>query len=288
MMKNEFYDIMNAHSDEELIEIYANRSQYTAEAIEAMELILEERNLSENAAEVYETKQKEESLSKEGVYNEFQRAEFGKVISDIDFAQEKLINSVYFQRYISPLHNYNWLNHLFIILGITGLVLTGVIIGIGEFYSPVSILLVLSAFFAALLPLGIWRLRKNKAQISIRKEMRAPVLQITGTKDDHEMQLPVRYLCYWEWHHIKLTLKQVKLSLFLFDDKNNIMIELSELLELHKSPPPHWVKLPKAKEMKALTANKTLYAFLNYGIQKPFLYELQKIISGLNKKQEDY
>lgn len=287
MMKNEFYDIMNAHSDEQLIEIYTNRSQYTDEAVEAIELVLKERNLSGNAVEADEIKQKEESLTKEDIYNKFQRAEFGKVISDTDFTQEKLINSVYFQRYISPLHNYNWLNHLFIILGIIGLVLTLIIIGIGEFYPPVSILLALSVFFAALLPLGIWKLRKNKAQISIRKEMRAPVLQITGIKDDHEMQLPIRYLYYWEWHHIKLTLKQVQLSLFLFDDNNNTVIELRELIELHKSPPPHWEELPKAAEIKSLIADKTLYTFLNHGIQKPFLYELQKILSGLDKKQTD-
>lgn len=287
-MKNKFYDVMNAHSDEQLVETYAKRSQYTVEAIEAMEMIIKERGLLTEADEADNQYIEKKALSMEELYNEFQRTEFGRVISDTDFVKEKTIESVYlnhiFQRYISPLHNYNWLNHLFISLGITGLGLTLVIVGIGEFEPPFNILLTFSALFAMLLPLGIWKLRKNKAQISISKDFRKPVLRITGIKNDFEMSFPIRYVCYWDWNHIKLTLKQVQLTILLFDDNNNTVIELRQLIELHKSPPPHWEKMPNTKELKVLFANKTVYAFLNHGTQKPFLYELQKILNGLNQQ----
>lgn len=287
-MKNKFYDVMNAHSDEQLVETYTKRSQYTDEAIEAMEMIIKERGLLEDADEADKQYIEKKSLSMEEIYNEFQRSEFGKVISDIDFVKEKTIESVYlnhiFQRYISPLHNNNWLNHLFVVLGIIGTVLTFVIIGVGEFEPPFTSILTFSVLFSVLLPVGIWKLRQNKAQISISKDFRKPVLRITGIKNNFEMSFPIRYVCYWDWNHIKLTLKQVQLTILLFDDNNNTVIELRELVELHKSPPPHWEKMPNTKELKALFTNKTIYAFLNYGTQKPFLYELQKILSGLNDK----
>gem|GEM_PF-3427950 len=278
---------MNAHSDKQLVETYTKRSQYTDEAIEAMEIILKERGLLAEADKADKKQQEEVALSEDEIYNEFQRSELGRIISDVDFVKEKTIESDYrnhiFQRYISPLHNHNWLNHLFVILGIIGLVLTFVIIGIGEFEPPFTNILIFSVPFAVLLPLGIWKIRKNKAQISISKDFRKPVLRITGIKDDIEMPFPIRYVCYWDWNHIKLTLKQVQLTILLFDNNNNTVIELRQLIELHKSPPPHWEKMPNMKELKALFANKTVYAFLNHGTQKPFLYELQKILNGLNE-----
>jgi len=286
-MKNKFFDVMNAHSDKQLVETYTKRSQYTDEAIEAMEIILKERGLLAEADKADKKQQEEVALSEDEIYNEFQRSELGRIISDVDFVKEKTIESDYrnhiFQRYISPLHNHNWLNHLFVILGIIGLVLTFVIIGIGEFEPPFTNILIFSVPFAVLLPLGIWKIRKNKAQISISKDFRKPVLRITGIKDDIEMPFPIRYVCYWDWNHIKLTLKQVQLTILLFDNNNNTVIELRQLIELHKSPPPHWEKMPNMKELKALFANKTVYAFLNHGTQKPFLYELQKILNGLNE-----
>lgn len=286
-MKNKFHDVMNAHSDEQLVETYTKRSQYTDEAIEAMEIILKKRGLLAEADKTDKKQQEKVALSEEEIYNEFQCSEFGRIISDADFVKEKTIESDYrnhiFQRNISPLHNHNWLNHLFIILGIIGTVLTFVIIGIGEFEPTFTSILTFSVPFAALLPLGILKLRQNKAQISILKNLRKPVLRITGIKDDIEMSFPIRYVCYWDWNHIKLTLKQVELTILLFDDNNNTVIELRQLIELHKSAPPHWGKMPNTKELKALFANKTVYAFLNHGTQKPFLYELQKILNGLNE-----
>ena len=281
-MENKFYKVMNAHSDEELIQVYKNQADYTDEAIEAMKFILLERNLLKEGTQAFNTKKEDEALSREELYNNFQRSEFGKVVSDFDFAQESLKDAIYFQRYISPIHNYNWLNHVFIIFGIVSTVLCIAVIGIGEFRLPFNIILVLSILGALLLPLGIWKLSKNKAQINIIKLKNRNVLTIQGAKDAHELPLPFRYECYWEWHYIKLTLRQVKLSVFLFDVTNNTVIELRELLELHKSPPFNWEKLPK--DISSHTKGKSFYAFLNHATQKPFLVEFQKVLNGLHSK----
>lgn len=281
-VENPFYKVMAAYSDEKLIEAYKNRSEYTPEAAEAMELVLLERNLVEKADEAVHIEKKIEELSREEVYNRFQRSEFGRVVPDTDFARENLKDSLYFQRYISPFHHYNWLNHIFITLGIIGAALSIAVISTGEFHPPFSTILVCSLTGVLLLPLGIWRLFKNKVRISIVQKNNGNVLVINGTKDRHEIPIPFRYECYWEWHYIKLTIKQVKLSVFIFDDRNNTVIEIRELLELYKSPPPHWETLPRGFAVKG----RSSFTFLNHGTQKPFLYRLQKILDGLHKDDE--
>lgn len=281
-VENPFYNVMKAYSDEKLIEAYKNRLEYTPEAAEAMELILLERNLVEKATRAVQIQKEIEAISQEEVYNRFQRSEFGRVIADADFAQECLKKDIYFQRYISPFHHYNWLNHLFVTLGIIGAVLSAAVLGTGEWGSPFNVILVFSLLGTLLLPWGIWRLFRNKVQISIIKKNNGNVLFINGTKDRYEIPVPFRYECYWEWHYIKLTIKQVKLSVFIFDDRNNVVIELRELLELYKSPPPHWETLPRNFRFK----DQSSFTFLNHGTQKPFLYRLQKILNGLHEEDK--
>lgn len=278
-MENQFYKVMNAHSDEKLLEVYKNRSGYKPEAVEAMEQVLSERNLMEHADRIVEVQQEEEIISREELYTRFQRSTFGKVMSDAAFAQERLNNSIYLQRYISPLHGYNWVNHIFIVLGIVGTVLALIILGTGEFHSTANTILTFSVVAALLLPFGIWKLFKNKAQLTIFKRVNSGVLVIAGPKDQHEIRFPLRYECYWEWHHIKSSLKQVKLSIFLYDDKRNSCIELREFLEVQKSPPPHWEQLPDHFSPKTAS----YFAYLNHGLQKPFLYEFEKILKGLHE-----
>jgi hypothetical protein len=273
---------MNAYSDEELLAVYKDRSKYTPEAIEAMEIVLSERKLTEDAAEIASEQKAEEILSKEEQLDKFQRSEFGRVISDATFAQESLKGAIYLQRFISPLHNYNWLNHIFIGLGLTGLTLALIIIGIGEYPKPAPTILVICIAAALLLPLGIWKLSKNKAQLTIQKKMNRIVVSIKGAKDQHEISLPLRYEGYWEWHYTKkgqLKFKQVMLHLFLYDDKNDSCFELRELVPILKSPPPHWEMLPK----KFATNKTNHFAYWGHGFQKPFLYEFQKILDGLQK-----
>jgi hypothetical protein len=283
-MEDQFYEVMNAHSDEELLNVYKNQHEYTFEAIEAMEAVLRERNLLTEATEVLVEKMDADFQSNEAIYDAFQRAEFGKVISDVDFARENLSDSIYFQRFISPLHNYNWLNHLFIIFGIVGATLAFIVIGIGEYQSPFNIILICSGLAALLLPLGILKLRKNKAQLSIRKEAHSTVLQIKGSKDDLTIQFPLRFQYYWDWHTIRYGLKQVKLSIFIFDDQNDCRIEFRELLEIQKSPPPHWERI--SPDLISEHAYSSTFAYLNHGTQVPFLYQLQKILSGLHREEE--
>lgn len=280
-MENQFYNVMNAHSDTKLLEVYKNRSGYKPEAVEAMEQVLLERNLIENAARIVEEQQEEAAISKEEIYTRFQRSEFGKVISDAAFAQERLNDSIYLQRYISPLHNYNWVNHLFIVIGIIGLVLSIILFSMGESHSLLNTILTFSLAAALLLPFGIWKLSKNKVQLTLFKRINKNVLLITGAKEQQEIQFPLRYECYWDWHHIKLSLKQVQLSVFLYDDKNNSCLELREFLEAHKSPPPHWEQLPKNFSIKTASS----FTYLNHGVQKPFLYQLEKILSGLHEEK---
>lgn len=281
-MENQFYKVMNRHSDEELLAVYKDRSKYTPEAIEAMVLVLTERKLMEDAAEIAAEQRVEEALSREEQMAKFQRSEFGRVISDRAFAQESLKGSVYLQRFISPLHNYNWVNHIFIGLGLTGLTLALIIIGIGEYPKPATTILVICIAAALLLPLGIWKLSKNKAQLTIQKKMNRIVVSIEGAKDRHEISLPLRYECYWQWHYTKkgqIKLKQVMLHLFIYDDKNDSCFELRELVPLLKSPPPHWEPFPK----KFTTDKTNHFAYWGHGFQKPFLYEFQKILNGLQE-----
>ena len=270
---------MNAHSDEDLMDVYKNRSKYTPEAIEAMEAVLLERNLIENAAQIAAAQQEEEVFTKAELHADFELSEFGKVISDAEFAEECLKDSIYLERFVSPLHHYNWLNHFFIIFGIFGIILSVIFIAMGEFQPPFNIILGLSIVAALLLPLGIWKLSKNKAALTLVKKNNRNVLLITGPKDQHEMTLPLRYECYWDWHPVKLNLKQVKLSIFLYDDRNDACIELREFLELQKSPPPHWEMLPK----KFATHKSFSFAYSNHGFQRPFLYKFQKIVDGLQE-----
>ncbi len=281
-MQNQFYKVMNAYSDEELLAVYKDRSKYTPEAIEAMETVLSERKLMEDAAEIAAEQKAEEILSKEEQLANFQRSEFGKVISDEAFAQEHLTNSIYLQRFISPLHQYNWVNTIFIILGITGLTLALIILGIGDYHSPFPAMLAICSAAALLLPFGIWKLSKNKAQLTIRKKINRIVVSIEGAKDQHEISLPLRYESYWQWHQMRqghVKLKQVMLHIFLYDDKNDSCFELRELMPIQKSPPPHWETLPKK-----FTTNKTNhFAYWGHGFQKPFLYEFQKILDGLQE-----
>lgn len=278
-MENPFYNVMNAHSDTKLLEVYKNRSGYKPEAVEAMEQVLLERNLMEHADRIVEAQQEEEAISYEEQYNQFQRSTFGKVISDTAFAQEQLNNSTYLQRYISPLHGYNWVNHIFITIGVIGVTLALIILGIGEFHSPANTILTFSLAAALLLPFGIWQLSRNKVKLTLFKRVNRSVLVIAGPKDQHEIQFPLRYECYWEWHQIKLNLKQVKLSIFLYDDKNNVCLELREFLEIQKSPPPHWEQLPKDFSPKT----GSYFAYMNHGFQKPFLYTFEKIVNGLHE-----
>lgn len=281
-MQNQFYKVMNAYSDEELLAVYKDRIKYTPEAIEAMEMVLKERNLLEDAAEIVAEQQVEEILSREEQLAKFERSEFGRVVSDTDFAKESLVGSIYLQRFLSPLHNYNWLNHVFNMLGGLGLVFTLVFIGIGEYHSPVPTLLTISIIVIPLLPLGIWRLSKSKVQLTIRKKMNSHAIVIEGPKDHHELTLPVRYERYWEWNYIRkgaVRLKQVRLSIVLYDDLHDTAIILTQLMELHKSPPPHWKMLPA----NFSTKKKKSFTYFNHGFQKPYLYEFQKIIDGLQE-----
>jgi hypothetical protein len=281
-MENPFYKVMNRHSDEELLDVYKNRSKYTPEAVEAMEMVLSERKLMENAAEIVAEQKEEEALSKEEQLIEFQLSEFGEVISDEAFARESLKGAVYLQRFLSPLHHYNWLNHLFIVLGIVGLTLSLVIVGIGEYPKPFITILVCCIAAALLLPFGIWRLSKNKAQLTILKKMNRNVVSIEGAKDQHEISLPLRYECHWQWHYTRkgqIKFKQVMLHLFLYDDKNDSCFELRELMPIQKTPPPHWEMLPEK-----FTTNKTKhFVYWGHGFQKPFLYQFQKILAGLQE-----
>jgi len=283
-MQNQFYQVMNRYSDEELLDVYKDRSKYTPEAIEAMEIVLRERKLMEDAAEIVAEQKAEEILSKEEQLAKFQFSEFGKVISDAEFARESLTGSIYLQRFISPLHHHNWVNNIFIILGGTALTLALVIIGIGDYHSPFPTFLAICIAAALLLPLGIWKLSKNKAQLTIRKKMNRIVVSIEGAKDQHEISLPLRYEGYWEWHYTRkgqIKLKQVMLHLFLYDDRNDSCFELRELMPLLKSPPPHWETVPKK-----FATNKTKhFAYWGHGFQKPFLYQFQKILDGLQEEK---
>ncbi len=279
-MQNQFYKVMNAYSDDELLAVYRDRSSYTPEATEAMEHVLSERNLKENASQIVNEQEIEETISQIEQYAKFKRSEFGKSIPDSAFAKECLKDSIYLERYISPVHNYNWLNYVFVILGGVGLVIALCILGIGEYPSPMVTFLITSIAASTLLPFGLWKLYKNKARLTIVKTMNSAKIVITGAKDYHEISLPLRYEYYWEWHTIKRNLKQVMLHIFLYDDKNDSSIELRQLIELYKSPPPHWEKLPK--DFK--TNKSSSFAYLNHGFQKPFLYEVQRILDGLHEE----
>lgn len=278
-MENEFYDVMNVLTDHELLQKYLNKSDYTSEAVLAMEFVLKERKLEIKAETLENTKQKFDSRSKEEIYNQFQLAEFGRIISDSDYAKEQRLNSTYFQKNISPLHNYGWVFTLFIILGIIGLAFAGIIIGIGEYIVPFNYMLVISIGLAVLLPLGIWKMSKNKSQVSIVNEGRHDFLIINGAKEYFKIQFPLRYECYWKWEHIKLHIKQLKLVIYIYDDKGNTVFELGELQVLTKSPPPHFEKFPS--DIPGKFKDKDHLVYTSYGTQKQFLLELQKIISGL-------
>lgn len=270
---------MNAYSDEELLAVYENRSQYTPEAIEAMETVLLERDLIEHAEKIVADQKEEEKLTKEAIYDKFQRTEFGSVIPDAEFAQGRLKNSIYLERFISPVHHYNWVNHIFIVLGGIGLTIALIILGLGDFDSEFIKILVASSAVSPLLFLGIRGLSRNKAKLTVVKKMNRNAIVIMGRKDHYEFSLPLRYDYYWEWIQIKRNMKQVRLSVLLYDEKNDICIELRETIELLKPPPPHWERLPK----KFTISQSSSFIFLNHGFQKPFLYELQKILNGLHE-----
>ena len=172
------------------------QAEFTPEAVAAMERVLLERNLSQEASEQIEELKQAELISAEEIYNKFQRSEFGKVVSDALFAKENLNDSIYFQGYISPMHNYNWVNLLYILFGFLGLVFSIIFLAMEELYSQTESTLIIFLLFTVLLPLGIWKLSKNKAKLCLVKRMRSSLLVIKGAKDDFEIQVPFRYVCF--------------------------------------------------------------------------------------------
>lgn len=278
-MENEFYGVMNALSDDELLKNYQKKSDYTLEAIQAMELVIAERKLENIFNSKVKILDKQKELSNEEIYNQFQMAEFGKVISDRDYAKEKLDNSKYLSKKLSPLHNYGWLFSLLIIFGIIGLMLTISIFALGEFKKPFNYIFYVSAFFALCLPIGIWKLVKNSAELNIVNLGRKNYVEIKTTKENFEIHFPLQVKYYWRWVHIKLNLKQVELVVLIFDKEGKHVIEIDELQVMLKPVPVGWEELPSniSSELK----NKKVFGYKNYGTQKPFLIELQKIINGL-------
>ena len=74
-------------------------------------------------------------------------------------------------------------------------------------------------------------------------------------------------------------LKQLKLVIYVFDESSNTVFEYAELQVLTKSPPPHLEEL--SSDISSKLKGKLLLGYSNYGTQKPFLSELQKLLNGL-------
>lgn len=278
-MKNEFYEVMKVLTDDELIKRYLNQSDYTSEAIIAMEMVLKERDMDKEIQSLMNQKHVSESITKEEEYELFQISEFGKLVSDEDYAKERLNNSQYLSKRLSPLHNYGWLFSLFIIFGIVGALFTISILAIGEFKNPFNTILIIGSLFGLLLPIGIWKKIANSAQLNVVNLGRRNFIEIKSGKDNFELPFPLNVKFYWRWVHIKLNLKQVELVLLIFDEAGNTVVEIDELQVLLKPVPLGWDELPSniASELKG----KKVYGYSNYGAQKPFLVELHKIINGL-------
>lgn len=271
---------MSGYSDEKLLNVYKNKSDYNEEAIEAMEMVIRERGLQSEAIKVESEKRAEDELSYEELLKKFQFEEFGKVVSDKEYAQQLFKDDIYFHRYISPLSHYGWINPVFIIIGITGLFSFMTLLVMGEFKNEFLLILILSFFLAMLLPLGIWKTRKNKTELSIIKDKNSIKLSIGNSKDIKNISFPFKYECYWEWHYIKRNFKQIKLIIYIYDDLNDEMIIYHELLSPLKKPAPHWEEIPK--NLHHQYKGKSIYVYTNYGFQAPFLYSFQKLLKGLH------
>jgi len=278
-MQNQFYKVMNAYSDEELLAVYKDRFNYTSEAIEAMEIVIWERDLHDEVAEIAGEQLDEDTFSKNEIDTKFQLAEFGKVISDSDYARECLTDSIYLQRFVSPLHGYQGLNMLYMVLGLCGIVMSILLFSVEHLGEKYPTLLVISIVASLLMPLAIWRMAKNKSKLTIEKRINGNVIVLSGNKGQHEIPLPIRYECFWQWNALGRGMKQVKLYIFLYDDKNNSLVILNEPLPTLKSPPPYWDMLPD----KIVPFDGSAFEYSNYGFQKPFLYRFEKILKGLHE-----
>ena len=87
--KNKFYDVMNKHSDEMLQDIYKNSEGYTAQAISAMEVVLEERGLIKVAST---EKIVHEKITWQEKVSSYDERLLETSSSDRDFVEQKLFN----------------------------------------------------------------------------------------------------------------------------------------------------------------------------------------------------
>lgn len=275
-MENKFYEIMASHTDEKLLEVYKNKADYTPEAREAMEQVLEERNLIDRAQLIESQLYENEANLQQAQQATYEFETFGQNVSDTEFAASKLQSGVYLEKKVSPLQGISRFSFLFIVIGASGLIFFLVFLNIGHRPKDMDTFYYLSILLAFLLPLGIWITRKSKATLKLIQHGRGAQLVIEDGLKHLSISLPFEYQCYYRWDKIRYNIKQVHLFLYIFDPVKNETIILTELLPALKDPPVEWTLAPKNEELK----NK-IHSYMNYGFQKPFLEEFHKLIKGL-------
>lgn len=269
---------MAAHSDEQLLEVYKNRGDYTEEACQAIVQVLGERNLMSEAAIIDDELEKFVQNQKKVETETYEEKRFGEVVSDEEFAKNNLVNGIYIEKKLSPMYGFSRFAFLFIMIGACGLTFALVMMNIGHRPKDMDLFYYISWVISLLLPYGIWIIRKSKATLKVTQLGRKSELEIKDGFKNITILLPINYTCYYRWDRIKYNIKQVRLFIYIDDPLKNETIIITEQLPALKQPPLGWKLIEKDHEEPK---NKIL-SYQNYGFQKPFLEEFVKIIRGLS------
>lgn len=284
---NDFIVQLVEASDSELVEIWKNRDDYTAEAKSLIEKVLEERELLASAQKeekaIEQEKQEYNHAELQQLAEAYDAKKIGKLISDKEYAKESCVNDEYFSRQISNSKGIIG-RVLCFSFGLLGLILFFIFLFTNEpfeggiFYSGLfgSILLALGLFLSIQSRVALQLVQKNE-EVHL-------TIEDFGKKVNVGIPFPFRFEYHWE--KIKQStdygsVSQPRLLLFIWNQNGELEVALREDLGALYKAPPNWPYVDWDK-----ITESPLHDFAGYGFRRLELYKLVKILNGLKQQYE--
>jgi hypothetical protein len=300
MKENEFLSLYRSWSDEELINAFEKRKDYQPKAVEAMKLVLKERNIEDQInfiiseeTNIAEQNQTKERFTKEQIIKGYEERITGSTENDFVFAKKKKqANGTYYEGvFILTSRRYR-LFQIFslLLMGIGGTSLTLFCISLSDrplfetaqiIFGSGSILFVLSI----VLYLYSFRLAKTNCKLYENQEGN-PIFELKHPKYYFTTKFPFAFSISFS-HRTMRNLSVTSVGGYYYRFNNPVIFlllsnEQGETVLLEEILPT-WEKLPsEVIGSEILEQIKRAKIFSPYPFRKSKVMVLKKILNGLN------
>lgn len=285
---NDFIVQLVESSDSELVEVWKNRDDYTAEAKSLIEKVLEERELLASAQKeekaIEQEKQEYNHAELQQLAEAYDVKKIGRRITDQDYARKSGLGGDYFSRQLS--NSRGLIGRVLLLsFGLVGIIIFFVFLLVENRFT--GVILYSGVLGLVLFVFGVYLIIQSKVKLQLIQSKNEPQLMIQDGKKKVNICLlfPFRFEYYWEKVEQSTnyaTVTQPRLWLFIWDQKGDLELALKEDLGALYKEPPHWSYIDLEKIGQA-----PRFEFGGYGLKKLQLYKLVKILNGLKQRHEN-